>query len=254
MRDSLCNCLALHGGEGFSVNLEKWYQYAIKWMESLGSSIDNISIEAPDFPNEIVPFRELERRLDTRALSRIKEITLYGGSRQKKQLMFDWIVQCSADESERTVSFFYDSELSCDFKGDLMTLVSNAISFTRFQYGYGFQKQYSKGPDMYIYGVSTGLEFGSKATEEADRIARWMYLKTDERVSRLRDVYPLNVLTNRHLDMQMKHESLKNWITKKKKRGTLEQLNEMLWVWHVDDRHISKVADVLAKHGLLSCR
>ncbi|MCG8710961.1 hypothetical protein JHU04_004283 [Brenneria sp. 4F2] len=67
----------------------------------------------------------------------------------------------------------------------------------------------------------------------------------------LRMVYPLNVINHHHLDIVIENISLKEWISSNEKHGTLEELNNDLWLWTVDNAEIDKINESLGKAGAL---
>lgn len=138
-------------------------------------------------------------------------------------------------------------------------LVCAIQDVTAFEYGYVFEMPFQHGPDFFIDGstLSTGgRNFFTRYEEE--EIAKWSHArrqgrKFDLAVSDLiRDVFPKNFLNAHHLSMQIKDQSLRDWINTDPRHGTLKPLIEdKLWVWDVPKNRIGSIRKVLGKKHLL---
>lgn len=67
----------------------------------------------------------------------------------------------------------------------------------------------------------------------------------------VRMVYPVNVINNYHLDIIIGNISLKEWISCDEKHGSLEGLNNDLWLWTVEDAELDEVNKYLGEAGVL---
>lgn len=67
----------------------------------------------------------------------------------------------------------------------------------------------------------------------------------------LRMVYSINVINAHHLDIIIGNVSLKKWISTDEKHGSLEVLENNLWLWTVEDTHIDEVNRYLGEAGVL---
>ncbi|WP_431225802.1 hypothetical protein ACQ86O_21875 [Serratia sp. L9] len=67
----------------------------------------------------------------------------------------------------------------------------------------------------------------------------------------LRMVYPVNVINRHHLDIVIENVSLKEWISSNEKHGSLEGLNNNLWLWTVEDTELDEVNRYLGEAGVL---
>ncbi len=70
--------------------------------------------------------------------------------------MFDWTIMASVDISIKTISFCYDTSYSSDFYKELDHLTASKCLFALIDYGYGYERQTSLGPDLFIVGMLTG--------------------------------------------------------------------------------------------------
>lgn len=67
----------------------------------------------------------------------------------------------------------------------------------------------------------------------------------------IRMVYPVNLINNHHLNIIIGDISLKEWISSDDKHGSLEELNNNLWLWTVEDTELDGVNKYLGELGLL---
>jgi len=150
--------------------------------------------------------------------------------------------------------------------GLLADLVYRLSSFVALTYGYGFQRPFSKGPAMYAYDLSYGLDRRRPEDKaELDRMALWYRERLDLIVQNKpaayrhlmgmqRDVYPFNVLTASHLSRPIEGVSLEQWIRADELRGRLYQIASTVWSWVVPADQLSSVRASLEVAGLLICR
>jgi len=125
------------------------------------------------------------------------------------------------------------------------------------EYGYGFDMGMEKGPVIYVNGGTlNGRKFFSQP--QLEEIAKWSHAIGECRKlglplsDLLRDIYPLNFLNPHHLAMQVKDQSLKDWIEADPKRGGLKPLIEgKLWTWQVPENRIASIRKVLGPERLL---
>jgi len=114
-----------------------------------------------------------------------------------------------------------------------------------------------KGPAFYVDGGTlNGRKFFSQV--QLEEIAKWSHAIGESQKlglpvsNMLRDVFPLNFLNPYHLAMQVKGQTLKDWIEADSKRGSLKPLIEgRLWTWSVPENRIASIRKVLGPARLL---
>lgn len=67
----------------------------------------------------------------------------------------------------------------------------------------------------------------------------------------LRMVYPVNVINNHHFNIEIGSVNLKEWILSDEKHGSLEELNNGMWLWTVEDDELDKLNKCLGEVGIL---
>ncbi len=69
--------------------------------------------------------------------------------------------------------------------------------------------------------------------------------------TKLRMVYPLNVLNPAHLAIRVGELSLKAWIESDPTFGSLRELPRDMWLWSVEEAHLHKVNEACGEAGIL---
>ncbi|RKO74912.1 hypothetical protein C5E04_21755 [Pectobacterium parmentieri] len=67
----------------------------------------------------------------------------------------------------------------------------------------------------------------------------------------LRMVYPINVVNESHLAIDVNGFSLREWILSGEERGWLEKLNNEMWLWEVPEKNLDEVNALLGEVGVL---
>lgn len=71
---------------------------------------------------------------------------------------------------------------------------------------------------------------------------------------KMRDVYPINYLTDKHMNRTVWNRRLKDWIGEDPRRGSLAAIGDECWVWRVAERNLGAVRKSLSGSGILLCR
>lgn len=169
-----------------------------------------------------------------------------------------WYASMSAENHH--LVFVVDLNATALTDGVLCEMALNVQGLSNFNYGYVFQMPMKKSPPTYERGLLFGpsSKRGLSQTQE-DEISKWGNAEgacgswLDDTISHyLRDIYPLNFLNPHHLAMQVKGQSLKDWIEADPKRGVLKPLIDgKLWSWSVPENRIQAIRKVLGPQRLL---
>jgi hypothetical protein len=86
--------------------------------------------------------------------------------------------------------------------------------------------------------------FASSSTKKNLRWAKyWVRVKTEGSPlgGSFRDIYPMNFLTEQHLEVRIDDIPVRSWIAHGAGRGTLRRLNEDIWIWDLPSRALPAV-------------
>lgn len=132
-------------------------------------------------------------------------------------------------------------------------VVDRAIKILKPGYGFSLTMPSSCGPMFWALGMifSYAGERSSWSQEEGDNVCRWAGQAHVEQTSGvLRDVYPVNYLTEVHLNRQIGGIPLRRSIEADVSRGTMDTKGSIS-VWRVNERSINGIRAELDDVGLL---
>ena len=165
-------------------------------------------------------------------------------------------------EDQGFFNLYFHNSIVLFERGLVETLIKDISRYLRAYYGIVYQRDFDKGPGLYAGGVITGLDRGSSLPEiqkERDNIGKWwkkymLNTGTDGyHLGQLRDIYPMNLLSEAHLKETVFGKSLKEWIESSPEHGELKPLTDILWEWWVPENKIPTVCDELLPSGLIIC-
>ena len=117
-------------------------------------------------------------------------------------------------------------------------------------YGIAYTRPHRLGPLMYAIGICQGLgpdglgvDLSEHEAEEATNISQWND-GMDARVwenGTLRDIYPWNLVTRRHLERKICGTTLERWIKEDTRHGSLVPIDRELVLWEVGQTDIPAV-------------
>lgn len=128
------------------------------------------------------------------------------------------------------------------------------------EYGFGFRREYGLGPMHFAMGHV--LETGDRKASQSDwvRIVAWNAETSGSRESSKRyryekglmlDVFPLNVLTDVHLDQHVAGSTLHDWIVQETGPDSLSQIADRCFVWSVPPVETARLSIALDGSGLI---
>jgi hypothetical protein len=241
MRTGLCNCFALYDWDG-DITPGVFHEIVKSLFDEFGVVPDITSTTPPnaeknyvqEYVNFLADLPKLQGNID-----------FYHTVPGYKQLVFGW--DCFASLSTRpdkTMVFCCDHNLANLGLECFETVARSLAGEIQLKYGIGYQRSFKLGPEMYAYGMVTGLKYSQSDLAEADHIGMWVRERLDaNRHLRgyLRDVYPLNVISSCHLARHVEGLSLSQWIEASSDRGQLIYLGKDTFLWEVPDEQISEV-------------
>ncbi|GKX60225.1 hypothetical protein [Leminorella grimontii] len=149
---------------------------------------------------------------------------------------------------------FYHIDMQCPLqdKERILDFIRNFLSKITFSYGIVYS--YDKTTSAYFY--SFGGNLLTKYTNEnpsAFQEETPGELPGSERYkdSMLRMIYPINIINEDHLQIDVKGKTLNEWILSNECHGKLERLNEKLWLWIVDENILDDLNNYCGEAGIL---
>lgn len=238
MRVGLCNCLALYDWRG-EISAARFHDIALTVFHANGVAPDTGACSSDE--HDLRTYAELFSNLPNER----RGISLYHTLPDYNQLVFGWDLIATLDTVDsRQMIFCYPQDsagIGLTFLAGIVRTLAQELQLT---YGIGYQRDFDLGPDLYAYGLVTGLEYGPEDMAEGDRIAAWMHEQMDRNrhlTGLLRDVYPINVLSRPHVERPIAGQAFGQWIETAPDRGRLEPLANDAWLWTVPEERLLPV-------------
>jgi hypothetical protein len=136
-------------------------------------------------------------------------------------------------------------------------LASQIAQVFPFTYGYQYVIDTAYGPGFHAIGMFYSSlkrkDVPPLPEPERRRTSSWCNNRI-EGVPHgvLRDVFPVNLLTDVHRRRLIDGIPLFNWIAQDNSRGRIEQLTPAIWAWHVPDDRCAELGDTLEAAGLFA--
>ena len=136
---------------------------------------------------------------------------------------------------------------------------SSAVSKLKVTYGFGFERRYGHGPEYFVMGIDY-----SELTEPDNNVDQGLVrLWAHDRQGDLHDndryrfergkilaVFPLNLLTTRHLNNSVGSKTLREWILSDEDFGDLRNIGSDRFVWTVPKYKCQDLTKLLSVEGL----
>lgn len=125
------------------------------------------------------------------------------------------------------------------------------------KYGYGYILDAALGPEFHAVGmlyrrVSDAGIAASLPEQEQNRAGRWSNQREKALADGiLRDVLPVNYLTEVHAETRINGQRLFDWIRQDSSRGVLRQVRSGAWLWRVAEAHCLGLGQKFESAGLL---
>jgi len=251
-RQGDCCCLALYGWSR-PIDLAKWGDFALSFFEAVGIQPDTGALGGES--RQVVDIDRVLTRLRKSDFSTKNGVSLYTtipNLPDSKPMLFRWsaFADVSASPNQFMLFCFAADEKSL---GAFERLLPQLLEVVTPKYGIGYVRDFKKGPDLFAYGMTSGLGYSDAEMEEKDRIAAWFHQTPEERTARLRDIFPMNILSRPLLNLPVNGATLQNWIDRAPERGTLTEIKNDVWLWKVESENIPANRTKLIAQELISC-
>jgi hypothetical protein len=160
------------------------------------------------------------------------------------------------NDTRRSSVFSVSDRVTPNGIDDMLDLADLVLPIVAPRYGFVVPLDMTRSAIFY----SVGIPYNEPSTEERERQIAWrgvMALRYTDKTRyqraltrKMRDVYPLNLLTKNHLDQPVDGMSLQSWI-EARSMGTLTRMKQGIWVWRLSPEQITSARSRLLGHGLL---
>ncbi|HWL07899.1 MAG TPA: hypothetical protein VNQ76_05825 [Planctomicrobium sp.] len=248
---------AFYGITANSDDLKKSYELLVKWFIQNGHPPVKISVKSPGFSGKPISFKIGNQKLKRNGFSNVKYIEIFSLCSVHKNPLIDWTAISSISVSRQ--SYFtmcvrnFDSGIN---NTEFIELQNQIAIILNPHYGFNCEMDHKSGPQFYAIGLNhhRADEDESNTREEELAVSRWGDIGMEEGVYTngiIRDVYPINYLSEFHLKTQIDEQTLHSWISSESSRGTLEAVNKRIFSWKVSPPKIPQVRERLWASGII---
>lgn len=249
-----CICLALYDWRG-AISIVQFHDVA-KDFFALNHVVPDVGgLSASDSNDSTIKYSTIKQRIGHARYANASSLELYHTLPNYGQLVFGWDVTAGMHiELAKDMYFCASAQLGGTTFEELELLATQLSKMCELRYGIGYRRPFSLGPDLYALGMNTAPDYSEAGMLASDRIGAWFRERIDQNrhlQGYLRDVYPMNVLSDPHLRMPVNGVALADWIRTSADRGTLRPLAGGAWLWRVDEQHVPAITAELEQAGLL---
>lgn len=251
-KNRMDNALVFYDLDVKNIDVEGFYAYILEWFKKYDQVPTRMALSGENVKpsTKTKTFKHYDKVLKENNYEKIEYIWLGSTPADAKYDTSDAIfsIELSLD-SKPYVTIVFDDAVIPFSKDSMALLAKDLSSFFKSNYAIGFQRHNDKGPSCYAMGV---IYNGGYSDIENAVIAKWLYGYPKEyNPGDLRDVYPLNFISQAHLERQVEGKSFKQWIELSPHHGTLESVTDTLWMWSLNEGDISSVREALKNADLL---
>lgn len=252
-RGSLSNSLAFHDFKKTEINWKEWFSYIEEWFRKNGLIPNRISGAS----GKTIKFENGKKKLEKNSFKSIETdgVWVIATPPEVGTEMVDFIFAVDLHDEpngNKTLVLCWDDQIIKFDQFYIEKLAKDLYEYLEPAYGYTYQRPFELGPVFYPFGVIAGLDFGEP---ERKLISKWgneySYEDGDYKTGLMRDIYPINFLSESHFSHEIEGQSLKDWIESSSEHGELKKLTDNLWSWWVPEDKIAKIREIFIPTGLL---
>jgi hypothetical protein len=258
MRKNTANCICFYNTQLKHINYRDWIDNVMNTVGFLHLDFTYIGTFGSRYSDKLIPFEKGIDRMNKKKYENIEGLTLIVNPKESDAPSFDWVVLIGDNLTVlgHELIICIDEGLISFKSADFKKIISNALSYWDFQYGYGYRRVYEKGPEFYPSGILQDTYKEPLPEQEKEAITKWLhdsYEGKSFKEGRLRDLYPYNILSDFYLQRLVNGMPLKQWIELDSTRGDLTSYPNGLVLWEIDNHNLIQIREELNHYGLLLC-
>jgi hypothetical protein len=162
---------------------------------------------------------------------------------------FDHFATCSLsylDSTKECLAFVSINDSLLPFQSATYDrLMHQLVKMYPWKFGFGFRAPVASKPDFHILGANDG----NLSPEAYQALCAWYHSSPEVRVTRLRDLYPDNIVNTTQLTQRVGSVSLRQVA---ERHGSLTPLEQSgLFLWRLEESELSRVRAELAGSDVL---
>ena len=251
-------CIVFYDFDPKLVDLKHWFYTSIELFEVMNIPLVYLGATAEDIKwQKVKTFKYGKKFIEKRGFDNLRSLTIQSDCPQEIPDSIERDASASIGISNRSYMTFYVNERTLKLD-QVEKIVSVLAEIAQPKYGFVHQRDYQKGPVFYTWGIIVGLDSEKpEEKEERQRITKWNHQyqlsRGQYRTGLLREIYPLNLLSQTHLIEPVYETTLESWIKSSPDHGDLKPLTQNLWSWWVPEDKIQIVTQSLKNSGIIIC-
>lgn len=246
----LYNYSVLHpGAQGF----KKFYDSALELFQQAGITPTYFAAEGVGYKGELTKFggRTHAKALKT-DFAGVHVMSLVANPAGSDEPGYDSFASASlghVGESGETVLCLTMEERIQGFGSEAFERCLHSLtSLAPWDFGYALSQPIEKKPEFHVLG----LDGGALTSEDRRRLNSWYASLPEERLSKIRDVYPYLILNNQQLTARISEAQTVEDIARSAPQSVLTQLEgTALWLWKIHPEAVGGLRDQLRCSGVL---
>jgi hypothetical protein len=224
---------------------EQFYSLTVSALRDCGADPTYIAASGIGYPEEMKPIAsQMHSKLIRSNFSGITLLSIVANPTGSDEPAYDGFAEVSLGYHKSKnelglclcVNEAYVPLDSAAFDG----LMRSLLVLHTWDFGFGFRAPATSKPDFYILGIDDG----ERSPAEYKALCTWYASSPEQRVSKLRDVHPYNILNATQLAQPIGGDTL---LQLARRHGSLTPLaQDGLFLWHVAESDVPHIRSQLA--------
>lgn len=270
-RTGTCTAIALYDLDikfiQESKNIRKLFYYLENWFNKNTWPPVRMSLDGKNVPKstQTRTFKYYKKLIEKVYFEEITGFWIGATPPNHNSDLFDSVLSAglslAQDSRHKRFALYFHNDIIPHNWDYIESLAKDILQWVKAGYGIAYQRDFDKGPGLYASGMITGPDRYCHSEDtiierELDNISKWFHIygePEDYHHGDLRDIYPLNFLSETHLKRDVHGKTLKEWIGSNSDHGTLKPLTDILWSWRVPEDKIDSIREALKDTGIILC-
>ncbi len=232
---------------------EKFSAIVLTFFERAGISPTYVGIEGKGYAGDYKKFGSRSHQKLVRSEFRgIRTLSIAANPEGSDEPSYDAFATASLgfiDSTKELLLCFVVNECFITFKSSTYDeLWQSFLDLCSWDFGYGFSEEVEKQPEFHILG----LDNGKLTPDEQTSLNAWYGALPDERLERLRGIYPYNFVSERQLANIVKDGlTLREFIELQPDVSLTQLMENGLSLWKIEESSISNVHAQLRESAAL---
>jgi len=240
-----------------SDTMQRFHDFAISTFERLGIQPTYVGIT--DYQNKasdklVKYLGRVHRRFQKESFREVHGFSLIANPPESDSPFWDFYASIGLLYTSGAKYLFFDfiiDEHYLPFASEEYDRIwQEMLSYGRWQYGHGYRAPSKIYPWMFMHGFAC---HGITTEEEDKALDQWRGATREEKLVKLRDLYPYNFLSDSHLSQEVKKgQTLRQFIKKQRDTEFVQLTDYGLHLWKILDESLqAELREYLYKQELL---